>query len=224
MNRNKKVQTYTQHLRHNRTQASVKTLSRPSFDGLRLALISTAVVAVLMLFGCTQSEKKNNESAEKSPAGNYTRNVSSVISVEQRGEQMAPNFSWYDESGKTVSFAEVTKGKPVLVNFWATWCGPCIKEMPDLVALNEEYGAKGAIVIGISVDKDSDVLTLVSDFAKEKNVSYPIIIDNGDLEQAFGGLRGIPTTFYIDKNGKIAKKLVGLQSKERFAGEFDALL
>jgi thiol-disulfide isomerase/thioredoxin len=154
----------------------------------------------------------------------YKENVSMVASVTPGDAQRAPNFSWTDQSGTTVTFSDIAEGKPVLINFWATWCGPCVKEMPDLVALSEEYGSKGALVIGISVDKDSDVLNLVADFAKDQNVKYPLIIDNGELEKAFGGLRGIPTTFYIDKNGMISKKLVGLQSKERFAQEFDALL
>ncbi|MEW5798479.1 MAG: TlpA disulfide reductase family protein [Bacteroidota bacterium] len=185
-----------------------------------------ALLFTLTLFGCSPQDNKQNGSPQQQTSTTgaaYKENVSVVQSVETV-EGMAPNFLFYDETGKQVSFAEVAKGKPVLINFWATWCGPCIKEMPDLVLLSEEYKAKGGLVIGVSVDKDSDVLTLVSDFTKEKNVKYPIVIDNGDLENAFGGLRGIPTTFYIDKNGKIAKKLVGLQSKEKFASEFDALL
>lgn len=185
-----------------------------------------ALLFTLTLLGCSPHDEKQNASPEQqasSSNSNYKMNVSIVQSVETK-DGMAPNFVFFDETGKKVTFADVTKGKPVLLNFWATWCGPCIKEMPDLVMLSEEYKAKGGVVIGISVDKDSDVLTLVSDFTKEQNVRYPIVIDNGDLETAFGGLRGIPTTFYIDKNGKIAKKLIGLQSKEKFASEFDALL
>lgn len=187
---------------------------------------SALLLVTLMLIGCSPQDNKQNATPQQqtsASATQYKENVSLVQSVEPQ-DGTAPNFAFYDESGKQVSFADVAKGKPVLLNFWATWCGPCIKEMPDLVALNEEYKAKGGLVIGISVDKDADVLTLVSDFSKANNVTYPIVIDNGDLENAFGGLRGIPTTFYIDKNGKIAKKLIGLQSKEKFASEFDALL
>jgi thiol-disulfide isomerase/thioredoxin len=136
----------------------------------------------------------------------------------------APDFTWFDESGKQVSFSEISKGKPVLVNFWATWCAPCVRETPDLVELHNEYTSKGALVIGISTDRDDDALNLVSDFVKEKSVTYPIVIDNGELEEAFGGLRGYPTTFYIDKDGNIVKKFIGIQTKEKFAGEFDALL
>ncbi len=177
----------------------------------------------MIVLGCQQQHNPQPANTQQSSA-QYKENVSVVLSVKKTDEQQTPNFTWYDQTGTQISFTEFSKGKPVLVNFWATWCGPCVKEMPDLVSLNEEYSAKGALIIGISVDRGGDALNLVSDFTKENNVKYPIVIDNGDLEKAFGGLRGIPTTFYIDKNGKIVKKLIGMQSKETFAREFDAIL
>ncbi|MFZ4622088.1 MAG: TlpA family protein disulfide reductase [Bacteroidota bacterium] len=175
----------------------------------------------LALISCQQQKPQTSITQTASA---YKANVSILAGSEKTGEGNVPNFTWTGADGKVVSFAEVSKGRPVLVNFWATWCGPCVHEIPDLVALNEEYTAKGALIIGISADRDDDALTLVADFAKEKNMKYPIIIDNGDLEEAFGGLRGYPTTFYIDKNGKIVKKLIGLQSKAKFAEEFNAIL
>jgi thiol-disulfide isomerase/thioredoxin len=175
----------------------------------------------LTLFSCQQPKQQN---APAQTTAQVNGNVSLLLSSKKTLEGMAPDFTWTDADGTVRSFSEVTKGKAVLVNFWATWCGPCVKEIPDLVALNEEFTAKGALIIGISADRDDDALALVSSFAKEKNMIYPVIIDNGDLEEAFGGLRGYPTTFYVDKNGKIVKKLVGLQSKEKFAAEFTALL
>lgn len=183
------------------------------------------LLSAIILLGCAeQKNNTENNSSYEAPSAAYTGKVSMVQTVETFDAQRAPNFTWRDESGTTVSFASFSQGKPVLVNFWATWCGPCVKEMPDLVALSEEFSARGGLVLGISVDKDSDVLNLVAEFAKEHNVKYPLIIDNGELEKAFGGLRGIPTTFYVDKNGMIAKKLIGLQSKEKFTQEFNALL
>lgn len=183
----------------------------------------TFAALVVLLIGCEKKQTKEENSTET--AAEYKENVSILLATEKNNsEQSAPNFFWYDKNGKKTSFAEFSKGKPVLVNFWATWCGPCIHETPDLVALNNEYSAKGALIIGISADRDDDALNLVLAFTKEKNVTYPIVIDNGDLEEAFGGLRGYPTTFYIDKNGKIVKKMIGAQSKETFAKEFDAVL
>jgi thiol-disulfide isomerase/thioredoxin len=180
------------------------------------------VAIVVLVIGCEKKQTKETNTENTTP---YKDNVSILLSIEKNNtEQSVPNFSWTDQNGKKISFTEFSKGKPVLVNFWATWCGPCVHEIPDLVALNEEYIAKGGLVIGISADRDDDALNLVSGFTKEKNVTYPIVIDNGDLEEAFGGLRGYPTTFYIDKTGKIVKKMIGAQSKETFSKEFDAIL
>ena len=181
-------------------------------------------VTLVLSFSACSSKTEQPQSNTQPSASEYKQNVSLLISNEKASGQQAPNFSWYDSKGNKISFADFSKGKPVLINFWATWCGPCVKEIPDLVALNEEYAAKGALIIGISADRDDDALTLVSDFTTEHHVPYPIIIDNGDLEEAFGGLRGYPTTFYVDKTGKIVKKFIGLQSKEKFSKEFNTIL
>ena len=183
---------------------------------------SLALLLTLSLLSCNrpQPSPQNNTPGTASTA----QNVALIASVSKPSGTAAPDFTWKDASGKTVSFAEVSKGKPVLLNVWATWCGPCVKEIPDLIALHQEYAAKGALIIGVSADRGDDALATVSAFVSEKGMSYPVVIDNGDLEEALGGLRGYPTTFYIDKNGVIVKKLVGLQKKEAFAAELNALL
>lgn len=177
---------------------------------------------VLTLLSCQTKNEQQSNSQLSAPS--YKGNVSLLQAAQQRGTDQSPNFTWIDDKGKQVSFAEFTKGKTVILNFWATWCGPCVRETPDLVAMNEEYASQGVVVIGISADRDDDAMDLVTAFVKKYNVTYPIVIDNGNLEEAFGGLRGYPTTFYINKNGKIVKKLIGLQSKEKFAQELKSIL
>jgi thiol-disulfide isomerase/thioredoxin len=191
---------------------------------MRSTFAAVCCVIILATAGC---QKKNDQpplqktsGAVQAPAA--ASNVSAVISVERR-ENKAPLFTWTDGSGKKVTFDEFAQGGGVLVNFWATWCGPCRREIPDLVALDAEYRAKGVKVIGISADKDGDVMATVTDFVRGASIAYPIVIDNGELEAAFGGIRGLPTTILIDKNGTIVKRMIGLQSKEVFAKAMDTI-
>lgn len=181
---------------------------------------------VLASFGCQKkNETQNTAQNAGTPAAQQStvKNVSQVISVETRSDKKVPLFSWTDASGKKITIDEFAQGSGVLVNFWATWCGPCKKEIPDLVELDKEYSAKGVKVLGISVDRDGDVLSTVSDFVRQSGIGYPVVIDNGELEKAFGGIRGIPTTFFIDKNGMITKRMIGLQTKAAFAQQMDSV-
>ncbi len=179
--------------------------------------------SLFTVFFFTSCQKKTEQSQTQNAASAQS-NISMIASVEKVEGNKAPNFSWTDENGKKITLAEYTKGQAAMINFWATWCPPCKRELPDIVALSEEYKTKGAKVIGISTDKDADVMNLVSSFAKEHHLTYPIIIDNDQLADAFGGIRGIPTTFFVNGNGEIVKKLVGLQSKETFAQELEAAM
>lgn len=183
--------------------------------------LSLLIVAFMFASGCSkspegQSSAQSLAAQHPSPSEVTAANVSKVISVEKNEGRKAADFSWTDESGNKVTFAEFSRNNVVLINFWATWCGPCKRELPDLIALHNEYKGKNVKIIGISVDRDADVLGLVRNFAAEANLTYPIVIDNGELEKAFGGIRGIPTSFFVNKNGEIVKKMIGLQSKETF--------
>ncbi len=192
---------------------------------MKSTLILVSSLLVLASAGC---EKKADQSSAQNasgavPAAGAAKNVSPVLSVEKRADQKVPSFSWTDENGKKVTIDEFAQGGGVLINFWATWCGPCRKEIPDLISLDEEFRAKGVRVLGISVDRDGDAMATVSEFVSASGMKYPIVIDNGDLEKAFGGIRGIPTTFFVDKNGTITQRMIGLQSRETFAKGMDAV-
>ncbi len=187
-----------------------------------------AAICCLLILSSAACQKKTDPSTLQKTSGasvaaGVPRNVSAVIAVENRTEKKVPLFSWTDENGKKITIDEFAQGGGVLVNFWATWCGPCRKEIPDLVALDSDYRAKGVKIIGISLDRDGDAMATVSEFVSGAAIKYPIVIDNGDLEKAFGGIRGIPTTFFVDKNGMITKRMIGLQSKAAFAQSMDAV-
>ena len=180
-------------------------------------LFIATLFLLLILSGCARKTEEH-PSTQSAPvaSGDFIDNVSKVIVVQKNEGNKAADFSWTDETGKKISFSDFSKDNVVLINFWATWCGPCRRELPDLIALHDEYKDKNIKIIGISVDRDGDVLNLVHAFAVQANLSYPIVIDNGELEQAFGGIRGIPTSFFVNKKGEIVKKMIGMQTKETF--------
>ena len=99
--------------------------------------------------------------------------------------------------------------KPVLVDFWATWCGPCREEIPHLNKLYENYRGKGLVVVGISMDAEGP--EVVKQFAKELRMEYPVVMGDENVQQDFGGIVGLPTTFIIDRKGNIVKKYTGYQ-------------
>jgi thiol-disulfide isomerase/thioredoxin len=189
--------------------------------------LSLFLIALMLASGCSkkpeaQASSQSASSQRPSAPGRSLSNVSKVISVQRNEGKKVADFSWTGENGTKVTFAEFSKENVVLINFWATWCGPCKRELPDLIALHNEYNDNGVKIIGISVDRDGDVLGLVRDFVAQANLTYTIVIDDGELEAAFGGIRGIPTSFFVNKNGEIVKKMIGLQSKETFQAALTA--
>lgn len=169
--------------------------------------------------GCTAKEQAAEEANTGQPVGQsnaipYKGVVSEIANVQQIPDR-APDFAWRNTAGKRVTFKEFHKTVTV-VNFWATWCGPCRREIPDLQQIHNEYAAKGVQVIGISVDRGPSVLNDVAEFAVKFKMTYPVVIDNGELERIYGNIRAIPTTFVINKDGKIVERLIGMRPKEVF--------
>ena len=133
----------------------------------------------------------------------------------------APNWELKDLDGKTVRSSDF-RGKIVILDFWATWCEPCRAEIPGLVALQKEYAPQELVVIGASVD-DSDVST-VKQFTEKLGMNYPVALADEQMQQTFGGIEAIPTTFIIDRTGRIVKKDFGFTSKDEFEQEIKPLL
>jgi len=180
-------------------------------------LISTLLLAYSDCGKSGSKKRVEKERVSATESVHHIGNVSKVLDVaESKGNDYAANFSWMDESGKEVELKDY-RGSVVLINFWATWCGPCKKELPDLVSLNDELKGKRFKLIGVSVDKGRDVVKDVYEFARRNNLNYPIIVDDDEkLDRAYGNLRGIPTTFLVDREGKIVKTYVGSKTKEMF--------
>ena len=131
------------------------------------------------------------------------------------------DFKLKDIEGKEVALSSF-KGKVVLLNFWATWCGPCKAEIPGFVELQEKYRDKLTIV-GYSVD---DTAELAKKYAAQYKMNYPILLGEGreDVQDAYGPIWGIPASFLISKDGKVCRKHLGIAPKAVFEKEIVALL
>ena len=122
----------------------------------------------------------------------------------------APNFSLANMKGDKVQLSSF-KGKAVVLDFWATWCEPCKLEMPWMVDLQKKYGPQGLQIIGVAMD-DADDQT-ITEFARKMGVNYPLLRGTEAVADLYGGLDGLPSTFFLDRSGKIVDEGVGLMSQ-----------
>jgi cytochrome c biogenesis protein CcmG/thiol:disulfide interchange protein DsbE len=134
----------------------------------------------------------------------------------------AAEFTLKDENGATVKLSDY-RGKVVLLNFWATWCGPCGVEIPWFVDFEQKYKAQGFAVLGVSMDEDG--WSAVKPFVAERKINYRILMGNDTIAQLYGGLDSLPTSFIIDREGKVAfPPHIGLVSKNEYINEIQCLL
>jgi thiol-disulfide isomerase/thioredoxin len=150
--------------------------------------------------------------------------VGSVAVVSEAGESVEPvvDFEWKDADGNEYALRDY-RGKAVLINFWATWCVPCRKEIPDLIEINTELDDASFVMIGISVDAVSDI-NKVDLFIQDQRINYINILDDGRLQRQFGSIRAIPTTILLDKEGVVRESIVGVRTKEQFLEKILPLL
>ena len=132
------------------------------------------------------------------------------------------DFTMKDVEGKDVSLQSY-KGKVILLDFWATWCGPCKVEIPHFIEFQQKYGAKGLQVIGISVDDPVDKL---APYVKEMGMNYPVLqgLGHDAVQDAYGPILGIPVSVIISRDGKICATHTGLTGKDVFVKEIESLL
>ena len=150
-----------------------------------------------------------NASPEIAENEQYRAAMAQLESDDRKREH--PEFTLTDLSGKSWKFSEL-RGKVVLVNFWATWCPPCRKEMPDLETLYQRFGPKGFVVLGIS-DEDA---AKVKPFIEERRISFPILLDPGrKVNEAFV-VNGIPKSFVYDREGKLVAQSIDMRTQKQF--------
>src|SRR5215470_9327512 len=158
-------------------------------------------LAAMGLVGC------NGHSASPPPP------KETAIACGEIGSRL-PDFTVEDLRGHTISSADF-RGKVVLVDFWATWCQPCKKEMPGYQKLLDRYGSAGFAVVGFKFDTMMDTEDPLQ-FAKKIGVHYPLAVATDDLKQKFGGIEGLPTTMIYDRQGILRKKEIGFEYTDAF--------
>ncbi len=134
--------------------------------------------------------------------------------------QAAPDFALTDVDGQPVRLADY-RGKVVVVDFWATWCGPCRMELPDLKSLYSTYKPQGFEILGLSVDEDPPAV--VKKFAQTNGIPYRIVMADQDTQGRYG-VRAYPTTLVIDRNGVIRARYIGITPREEFEQAIKPLL
>jgi peroxiredoxin len=158
-------------------------------------IVVAMVVALMLVFGF----KLARRSSQSASAGDV-----------QMKSGIAPDFTLQSLDGKTVRLSDF-RGKPVVLNFWATWCGPCKIEMPWFVDLQKQYGPAGLQFLGVAMDDAST--KDIAEFAESMKVNYPILIGKDTVGDAYGGVQFLPETFFIDRDGKVVDKVFGLKGR-----------
>ena len=134
----------------------------------------------------------------------------------------APEFTLKDANRTPVKLSDY-RGKVVLLNFWATWCGPCALEIPWFIEFEQQYKSKGFAVLGVSMDDEG--WNAVKPYIAEHKLNYRVLLGNDTVSQLYGGLDALPTTYILDREGKIAfPPHVGLINKSEYVQEVQSLL
>jgi cytochrome c biogenesis protein CcmG/thiol:disulfide interchange protein DsbE len=170
--------------------------------------VAALAAGLLLTSSCSGPEAMSTDTVEAAAAN-----------IEER--KPAPEFTLKDGQGQDVSLSDF-RGKVVLLNFWATWCGPCKIEMPWFVDFQRKYKDQGFSVVAISLDEEG--WDVVRPFAEDMKLNFPVLLGDDELAESFGGVQALPTTFIIDKEGRIYNSHMGLVSMSDYEDEIKKLL
>jgi peroxiredoxin len=170
----------------------------------RIQLAAVSVALALFLASCSR------------PSSSPTGGLKS-----QAQRKPAPNFTLKDADGNAVNLTDY-RGKVVLVNFWATWCGPCEAEIPWFIEFEKKYKDQGFAVLGVSMDDDG--WKSVRPYMASHKINYRVVIGSEVVSQQFGEIDSLPTSFVLDREGRIASNHVGLIDKVDYQNEIVKLL
>lgn len=191
---------------------------------IRWAIAVVGVVALAALTISTQMPWLTEPHPEmvQQPVVTGSDNATPILSCPADAKPARLDFTLKDVDGREVALSAY-KGKVILLDFWATWCGPCKVEIPHFIEFQDKYGARGLQVVGVSVDDTADKLL---PYVKEMGMNYPVLqgLGRDDIQDAYGPILGIPVSVMISRDGKICATHTGLTGKDVFEREIQALL
>lgn len=179
--------------------------SNSSFKTLLVLSIMSLVISACSNSGDRQSQKTSNASVGSASVPGETAD---------NGQKLkdAPDFTLETMEGEPFTLSD-QQDKVVVLNFWATWCAPCRKEIPDFMELHKELNDDGVLFAGISLDEEG--WEKVRPYAEDMGINYPLMVDDGSVSREYGPIRAIPTTFVINKKGKVEYVAPGMLTKEK---------
>lgn len=201
-------------------------------------LVAFALVLSVALYSCgkkdttttTETKKDNTPAPTQTTTGSTETKAASFFPVSSvtgsSGKNVAPDFTW-EENGKKMSMADL-KGNVVLVNLWATWCGPCKKEIPDLAKISQEMKDKNFKMIGVNVFQNPKSQS-IGDYLSSNPIPYTILDAGEDFVKAFSDatkseIEAVPTTFVVDKKGNIVETIIGARDEATFKSTINKYL
>lgn len=198
-----------------------QTTPPPPSGGDRSKLTSWIVIAVVVVAGLIYLARQRRDLAVSSAAnGGTSLAMGGLMSAGKVAGLPAPNWTLKQLDGQPLSLSQF-KGKAVVLDFWASWCGPCKMEIPWWNDLQAKYRAQGLQIIGISEDdNDKDV----RDFLAKNRLDYPVVMDHNALAAAWGMPIGLPTTFFIRRDGTIAARVEGLEGEDELQQRIQGIL
>lgn len=182
---------------------------------MKAKLILGALIGVIAIYSIMQFN------SEDAIASEPLSDVYLIENVKQNKGDKVHDFSFKNENGDDVYLSDLADGKVLFLNFWGTWCGPCRKEIPAIIELQNNYRDKGLVVVGVALERQGSPeqqSKQVSSFATKSKINYPNFIETSKREYGalFGGIRAVPTTFIVDKSGSVVETIQGGMSYANF--------
>jgi peroxiredoxin len=176
------------------------------FVKIRTFLAAGTIAAVALLASCSKTS---------------TAHASETADAQHADRKPAPDFTLQDANGTPIKLSDY-HGKAVLLNFWATWCGPCGLEIPWFTEFQQQYKSKGLEIVGVSMDEEG--WKAIKPYIAEHKINYRILLGNDSVSQLYGGVDSLPTTFIIGRDGKVSYVHVGLAGKNQYQKEIENVL